>query len=281
MPNTVSTPWATRVSTRTSETVRARSRLRGQPDVDPVRAVVDVVRRDGIGEAFRGEAGQRVVVVAVPRAPQPAVLDRPLADRSALVGAAVLQRAEPAAAPGQRHRPAVHDGAPDSAFVGHVGLLDAVPRRLLFCPVDHGVTPFRLTRLCLYRPRWDPIRYGGSDGRSRGHPPVAARRRRAAAGRSAARRERHHPAGTKRRRLRDGRRAERPGRGRSDLARRPVGRVGRSHRDGRRRGPRPRRPRTCGSLPGRLRGRGRRPPCGWTRPPPTRSPLPSIGAPKP
>ena len=46
-----------------------------------------------LGERTRGRAGDGVVVVAVPRAAQQPLLDRPLAQRSALVRAVVLERA--------------------------------------------------------------------------------------------------------------------------------------------------------------------------------------------
>ncbi|NYD32424.1 hypothetical protein BJ958_003970 [Nocardioides kongjuensis] len=78
-----------------------------EPHVGPVAALVDVVRRDGVAEALRRLAAGGVVVVAVPGTAQPAVLDGPLADGSSLVGAPVLQRPQPPAAPGQRDGPSV------------------------------------------------------------------------------------------------------------------------------------------------------------------------------
>ena len=98
-----------------------------QLHVDAVVALLHVVRRDRVAEALRRLPGERVVVVAVPRAAQPAVLDRTLADRAALVRAPVLQRPEPPAASGQRHGPAVDDGAVHPALVGDVLGRELVP----------------------------------------------------------------------------------------------------------------------------------------------------------
>jgi hypothetical protein len=53
MPNTRVTPCATRVSTRTSATVRLAGPVR-ESDVDAVGALLDVIGRDGVGEVARG-----------------------------------------------------------------------------------------------------------------------------------------------------------------------------------------------------------------------------------
>ena len=95
MPNTVSTPQATSVSTSTSDTLRGRGATSGRLDVGAVGPFLDLVRRGRVGEPGRRRAGRRVVVVAVPRAAQQAVLDRALAQRAALVRAVVVQRARP------------------------------------------------------------------------------------------------------------------------------------------------------------------------------------------
>ena len=81
-----------------------RARVRcgdvGQRDVDAVGAHLDREARGRVGEARRRAAGERVVVVAVPRAAQQPVLDRALAERAALVRAVVVERA--VRAPSQR-----------------------------------------------------------------------------------------------------------------------------------------------------------------------------------
>ena len=93
MPNTWVTPHATIVSTITSETVRSCGGSAGSADVHAVVAHLDREARRRVGEAGRRGAGERVVVVAVPRAAQPALLDRALAERAALVRAVVVERA--------------------------------------------------------------------------------------------------------------------------------------------------------------------------------------------
>ncbi len=98
---------------------------RGQLDVGAVGALLDRVRRGRVGEARGRAPGGRAVVVAVPRAAQPAVLDRALAERAALVRAVVVQRADAPAAAGEGHRAAVHDRGADPALVGD--LIEAVP----------------------------------------------------------------------------------------------------------------------------------------------------------
>src|SRR6516164_5340242 len=97
MPNTCVIPNATSVSTSTSATVRTW-RGRGQADVDPVRPFGHLIGGRPVGKALRRPAGQRVVVIPVPGTAQPAVLDRALAERTALMRAPVLQRAQPRAA---------------------------------------------------------------------------------------------------------------------------------------------------------------------------------------
>ncbi len=57
----------------------------------------------------------------------PAVLDRALAERTALMLAPVLQRAQPAAASGQRDCAAVHSDTADPALGRHVHRVDPVP----------------------------------------------------------------------------------------------------------------------------------------------------------
>ena len=127
-------------------------RLVGEPHVGAVDAVIDVVRHDGVGESLWGSTREWVVVVAVPGTAKPAVLDGALAHRPALVRTAVLQGSQLAVAPGQCDRPAVDNGAPDPPLGGDVGCFDPVPRLPdalgLLADVCHGVTPFRLTRLC-------------------------------------------------------------------------------------------------------------------------------------
>jgi len=99
----------------------------GQLDPGPVVALLDSKRGDGIGEVTRRHAGDRVVVVAVPRAPEQALLDGPLTQRAALVRAAVLQSAETPATARQGHRTTIDDGSANPALVGNICLLEAVP----------------------------------------------------------------------------------------------------------------------------------------------------------
>ena len=77
MPNTWVTPHATIVSTIRSETVRSAALGAGTADVDAVVADLDREAGRRVGEAGGRASRQRVVVVAVPRAAQQPVLDRP------------------------------------------------------------------------------------------------------------------------------------------------------------------------------------------------------------
>ena len=94
IPNTWRTPQLTIVSAITSVTVRTCVALRLDADVDAVVADLDRERRHAVTE--RRAAVQRAVVVPVPRAAQHPLLDRPLAERAALVRAAVAERARSA-----------------------------------------------------------------------------------------------------------------------------------------------------------------------------------------
>jgi hypothetical protein len=100
---------------------------RRQLHVAGVGPFVDLVGGGRVGEARRRFAGGRVVVVAVPGAAQPSVLDRPLAQRPALVWAAVLQRRQPAAATGQRDATAVHHRGAYATVRREVGRFEPVP----------------------------------------------------------------------------------------------------------------------------------------------------------
>jgi len=86
---------------------RARVRFVGrQAHVHAVVAYLDREARRRVSEAGRRRSGERVVVVPVPGATEPAVLDGALPERSALVGAAVVEGAERLAHVGE------HDGPP-------------------------------------------------------------------------------------------------------------------------------------------------------------------------
>jgi hypothetical protein len=95
--------------------------------VEPGPAIAKQAAGRRVGKAFRRPPGQRVVVVAVPWAAQPAVLDRALAERAALMRAPVLQRAQPRPAPSQRDRAAVYGNAADPALGRDVHRIDPVP----------------------------------------------------------------------------------------------------------------------------------------------------------
>ena len=97
----------------------------GQRDVGAVGALLDRERDRRIAEPLRRSAGRRVVVVTVPRAAQQPVLDGALPQRAALVGAVVVERADPAAAAGDRHAATVDDRGLHAPLVGDG--VDAVP----------------------------------------------------------------------------------------------------------------------------------------------------------
>ena len=92
----------------------------GKSDVRAVGALIDLIGRHGVGEVPGRLARHRVVVIAVPRAAQEALLDRALAERAALVRALVLERPEPCAASSERDGAAVDDDAADPSLVRHV-----------------------------------------------------------------------------------------------------------------------------------------------------------------
>src|SRR5207237_1281369 len=75
-----------------------------QPDIDAVVAYIDGIRLRLVAKPGGRGAVDRVVVVAVPRAAQPALLDRPFAERSALVRATIVQRSVAAAEARERER---------------------------------------------------------------------------------------------------------------------------------------------------------------------------------
>ncbi len=98
-------------------------------------------------------------VIPVPRAAQPALLDRALTERAALMRAPVLQRAQLPAAPRQRHRPAARRDTADPSLPGTstgstrcqlpASMRAAPPRSCSQPAVNHavhghspGVTPF-------------------------------------------------------------------------------------------------------------------------------------------
>ena len=93
MPKTCVTPQATSVSAMTSDDRAHVRRPRLHADVDAVVADLDGVASSTSSPKPGGGAGERAVVVAVPRAAQQPVLDRALAERAALVRAAVVERA--------------------------------------------------------------------------------------------------------------------------------------------------------------------------------------------
>src|SRR5258705_384874 len=78
--------------------------LGGQRDVPTVVAHLHGMRGRSVGEAGRRSTYDRVVVVPVPRAAQPALFDRALAERTTLVRAMVVERAVAAVATGERER---------------------------------------------------------------------------------------------------------------------------------------------------------------------------------
>src|SRR6266496_5301057 len=69
----------------------------------------------------------RVVVIAVPRAAEQALLDGPLAEWAALVRTMIVQRPEALTAASEGHRAAVDLDRVDSALVRHVGVCDPMP----------------------------------------------------------------------------------------------------------------------------------------------------------
>jgi len=115
---------------RLHQHVRHRPHVRrggGQADVDPRPPAGLPRRRPPRRKPLRRPAGQRVVVIPVPGTAQPAVLDRALAQRAALMRAPVLQRGQSRAAPGERDRAAVYGNAADPALSRDVYRIDPVP----------------------------------------------------------------------------------------------------------------------------------------------------------
>jgi hypothetical protein len=96
-------------------------------DVDAVVADLDGERCDLISVAAGRLAGAGVVVVAVPGAPQPALLDRAFAKGAALVRAFVVDRSVSAVVVRHSEGPAANGDRGDSAFWEFVGIEDPVP----------------------------------------------------------------------------------------------------------------------------------------------------------
>ena len=107
--------------------MRTSSPRCGELDVHPVVATLDREAADRVVESLRRPAGERVVVVAVPRAPQPPVLDAALTERSTLVRTAVVEGAVPVADPTEGDRAPVDRDCAHAAVVETVDLGDLVP----------------------------------------------------------------------------------------------------------------------------------------------------------
>ncbi len=112
MPNTWVTPQRDH---RLDHHVRHRAHVHenvGHVDVDAAVAQLDGELRRRIGEAGRGSARERVVVVPVPGTAEPALLDRAFPEGPALVRALVVQRAVLVAHVGEHEAaPPGNDGA--------------------------------------------------------------------------------------------------------------------------------------------------------------------------
>jgi hypothetical protein len=106
-----------------------------QRGVDTVVADLDAEAGRGVGEARRWLARHGRVVVAVPRASQPTVLDRALAEWAALVRAGVVETAVGAVVMGDGEGPAADGDGGDAALRQLVEPEDAVP----CVPIVHGV----------------------------------------------------------------------------------------------------------------------------------------------
>ena len=120
----VDAPRHQRLHQHVGDAARAFDNI-GQRHVGAVGALLDRERDRRVAEPLRRPAGRRVVVVAVPRTAQQPVLDRALAQRAALVGTVVVQRADPPAAAGDRHAATVDDRGMHATLVGDG--VDAVP----------------------------------------------------------------------------------------------------------------------------------------------------------
>src|SRR5262249_23658037 len=98
-----------------------------QTHVHTIRTLLDVVPGDGVREPLRRPATDRIVVIAMPRTAQPSVLDRPFPQRTALMRTAVVQRAQPRAAPGQRDATPVHHRGMYPPVVGYLCRVHLMP----------------------------------------------------------------------------------------------------------------------------------------------------------
>ena len=150
MPNTCVTPHAIIVSTMRSEIVRDACVLGREPDVHAVGAHLDGMPSGRIRETGRGSARDRVVVVPVPRAPQPRTsmgrlharlpfgrlccrlpFDRTLAEGPALVRAVIVERAVLAVEVRERERRAARGHGHHAPVGERVELGDLVPHERL------------------------------------------------------------------------------------------------------------------------------------------------------
>ncbi len=102
-------------------------------DIDAVVAHVHVEGGRAVLEGWRRLAVQRVIVVAVPEAAQPALLDRALIERPAVVRALVIERAVLAVVVRDRHRLPSHAHCHDAALGRFVQVQDALPLESLPC----------------------------------------------------------------------------------------------------------------------------------------------------
>ena len=155
-----------------------------EADVDAVVAHLDREARRGVAETRRGSAGERVVVVPVPRAPEHALLDRALAEWSALVRAVVVERAVSVADARQREGAGAGGDGADPTVLQVVEFGDLVPldrcghlRGLVCrsCPDSATTRRSRYRRAPVIAPRGRP---GRPPSARRVPAPGAPRRRR-------------------------------------------------------------------------------------------------------
>ena len=118
--------------------------LRSDLHVDAVVAYVDRERLGPVDETRRRGAIDRAIVVAVPRTPQPTVLDGSFTQRAALMRAMVVERAVASVAMGERER-AVSGLHRLHTTVGQlIEISDPMPlghELGMFCGAHSGTTP--------------------------------------------------------------------------------------------------------------------------------------------
>ena len=117
------------VSTMTSDTVRACGGWRLDLDIHPVLAYFDRKAGRAISETRGRLPVVRVVVIPVPRTAEPSLLDRAFPERTALVGAVIVEGAVAAVAVGERQAAMAGDHSLHSTIGQFIEVGHFVPGR--------------------------------------------------------------------------------------------------------------------------------------------------------